>query len=63
MIEGGHPLLATEGCQIGRWKTHVEAVDMHTGGIGGDSHVHVDRNGQLTIGPGTGHAAFNDAKR
>jgi N-methylhydantoinase A/oxoprolinase/acetone carboxylase beta subunit len=51
MIEGGHPLLATEGCQIGRWKTHVEAVDMHTGGIGGDSHVHVDRKGQLTIGP------------
>lgn len=52
MIEGGHPLLATEGCQIGRWKTHVEAVDMHTGGIGGDSHVHVDRMGRLTIGPG-----------
>jgi len=24
---------------------------MHTGGIGGDSHVHVDRKGQLTIGP------------
>ena len=51
MIEGGKPLLATEGCQIGRWKTHIEAVDMHTGGIGGDSHVHVDKMGQLTIGP------------
>jgi len=51
MIEDGHPLLADEGCRIGRWKTHVEAVDMHTGGIGGDSHVHVDRMGHLTIGP------------
>jgi len=51
MIENGHPLLATDGCQIGQWKTHVEAVDMHTAGIGGDSHVHVDRKGQLTIGP------------
>lgn len=51
IIEGGHPLLATEGCRIGRWKTHVEAVDMHTGGIGGDSHVHIDRMGRLTIGP------------
>ncbi len=51
MLENGHPLLTTEGCQIGRWKTHVEAVDMYTGGIGGDSHVHVDTKGQLTIGP------------
>jgi N-methylhydantoinase A/oxoprolinase/acetone carboxylase beta subunit len=25
---------------------------MHTGGIGGDSHVHVDKAGRLTIGPG-----------
>ena len=51
IIEGGQPMLASEGCQIGRWKTHVEAVDMHTGGIGGDSHVHIDRMGKLTIGP------------
>jgi N-methylhydantoinase A/oxoprolinase/acetone carboxylase beta subunit len=51
MIEGGQPLLTTDGCRIGRWKTHVEAVDMHTGGIGGDSHVQVDKTGRLTIGP------------
>ena len=52
MIEGGHPLLAAEGCRIGRWKTHIEAVDMYTAGIGGDSHVHIDRTGRLIIGPG-----------
>ncbi len=52
MLENGHPLLTTEGCRIGRWKTHVEAVDMYTGGIGGDSHVYVDKKGRLTIGPG-----------
>jgi len=51
MIEGGMPLLATDGCQIGRWKTHIEAIDMRTGGIGGDSHVHIDRMGKLSIGP------------
>lgn len=51
MIEGGRPLLTTDGCRIGRWKTHVEAVDMHTGGIGGDSHVRLDDHGKLTIGP------------
>jgi N-methylhydantoinase A/oxoprolinase/acetone carboxylase beta subunit len=51
MIENGRPLLAADGCQVGLWKTHVEAVDMHTAGIGGDSHVHIDEHGQLSIGP------------
>jgi len=37
MIENGRPLMATEGCKIGDWRTHVEAIDMSTGGIGGDS--------------------------
>lgn len=52
MVEKGRVLLAGEGCTIGEWKTHVEAVDMHTAGIGGDSHVHIDEHGTLTIGPG-----------
>lgn len=51
MIENGSPLMSKEGCQIGRWKTHVEAIDMHTGGIGGDSHVTIDDKGNLTLGP------------
>jgi len=51
MIENGAPLLASEGCLIGRWKTHVEAIDMHTGGIGGDSHVHVSNKGEINLGP------------
>jgi N-methylhydantoinase A/oxoprolinase/acetone carboxylase beta subunit len=51
MIENGQPCLTPDGCRIGRWKTHVEAIDMHTAGIGGDSHVHVDKRGRLTIGP------------
>jgi N-methylhydantoinase A/oxoprolinase/acetone carboxylase beta subunit len=51
MIENGKPLLAKDGCTIGDWKTHVEAVDMFTGGIGGDSHVMIDEKGIMTIGP------------
>ncbi len=51
MVENGAPLLASDGCRIGLWQTHVEAVDMHTTGIGGDSHVHVDERGALSIGP------------
>ncbi|MDR3631928.1 MAG: hydantoinase/oxoprolinase family protein [Desulfocapsaceae bacterium] len=51
IIENGRPSLSPDGCTIGDWKTHVEAVDMHTGGIGGDSHVLIDEKGNMTIGP------------
>ncbi|CAK8723338.1 MAG: N-methylhydantoinase A/oxoprolinase/acetone carboxylase, beta subunit [Candidatus Electronema aureum] len=39
MIRDGHPVLSSEGCRIGQWQTHIEAVDMYTAGGGGDSHV------------------------
>ena len=39
MIRDGHPVLSDEGCRIGRWRTHVEAVDMYTAAGGGDAHV------------------------
>ena len=51
MITNGMPSLSPDGCTVGDWKTHVEAVDMYTGGIGGDSHVHIDDKGIMTIGP------------
>lgn len=51
MIEDGKAQLSDTGCQIGNWRTHVEAVDMHTGGIGGDSSVLINKDGQITVGP------------
>ena len=39
MIRDGQPVLSEEGCIIGQWQTHVEAIDMYTAGAGGDSHV------------------------
>lgn len=39
MIRHGWPVLSTEGCRIGQWQTHIEAIDMYTAGGGGDSHV------------------------
>lgn len=39
MIRQGRPVLNQEGCLIGQWQTHVEAIDMYTAGGGGDSHV------------------------
>ena len=51
MIENGQPIMSNEGCQIGNWRTHIEAVDMHTGGIGGDSHVSINAGGVISVGP------------
>lgn len=51
IIEKGRPQLAPDGCQIGEWQTHVEAIDMFTTGIGGDSHVLIGDRGALHVGP------------
>jgi len=51
MIRDGKTVLSPDGCKVGRWQTHVEAVDMFTGGIGGDSHVLLDDKGAIHLGP------------
>jgi N-methylhydantoinase A/oxoprolinase/acetone carboxylase beta subunit len=50
-LSGGRPRLSREGAQVGRWRTMVEAVDVHTVGLGGDSHVRLDGSRRLVIGP------------
>lgn len=39
-----------DGATVGGWKTHVEALDMRTLGLGGDSRI-VRLDGTLEIGP------------
>lgn len=39
-----------DGATVGPWKTHVEALDMRTLGLGGDSRI-CRRDGRLEIGP------------
>ncbi|BBO92470.1 hydantoinase/oxoprolinase N-terminal domain-containing protein [Desulfosarcina ovata] len=51
LIKDGRPLISCDGSLIDRWRTHVDAVDMHTVGIGGDSLVAVNRSGGITVGP------------
>jgi N-methylhydantoinase A/oxoprolinase/acetone carboxylase beta subunit len=51
LIEDGRPILAATGCQIGSWTTQLEAVDMTTMGIGGDSLVEVIGIDDIQIGP------------
>lgn len=49
MIREGRPVLNKEGCLIGQWQTHVEAIDMFTAGGGGDSHVICSPENQITL--------------
>ena len=54
VLDGGHPRLDAEGATVGRYRTMVEAVAMHTFGLGGDSEVRLDEGGfeaGLTLGP------------
>jgi N-methylhydantoinase A/oxoprolinase/acetone carboxylase beta subunit len=50
-LQQGQPKLNPEGANIGRWRTMVEAVDVNTTGLGGDSHVHYTPENELLIGP------------
>jgi len=50
-LRDGWPILNVRGASVGGWRTMIEAVDVHTTGLGGDSHVRLDREGRLTIGP------------
>ncbi len=55
VLQGGLPLLNREGAEVGGWRTMVEAVSVHTFGLGGDSEIRLTEARQagpaLTAGP------------
>lgn len=54
LLENGRPKIDPLGAQVGPFRTMVEAVAMRTHGLGGDSEVHVAReglSGGLSLGP------------
>ena len=50
LIREGRPVVREEGMTIGSWRTHVQAVEMYTVGLGGDSLARID-SGTLSLGP------------
>ncbi|MBI9113345.1 hydantoinase/oxoprolinase family protein [Maridesulfovibrio ferrireducens] len=52
LIRNSKPTIQESGSIIGDWETHVEAVEMFTVGVGGDSFSRITRSGKLEIGPG-----------
>jgi N-methylhydantoinase A/oxoprolinase/acetone carboxylase beta subunit len=51
MLSGGRPVLNREGAIVGGWRTMVEAVAVHSYGLGGDSELRLDETGGLILGP------------
>jgi len=53
MIRDGQPALSVEGASVNGWRTMVEAVQIDTHGLGGDSEIRYDREKRdFVIGPG-----------
>jgi N-methylhydantoinase A/oxoprolinase/acetone carboxylase beta subunit len=51
LVQGGKPVLNRDGANVGGWQTMVQAVQIHTFGLGGDSEVHLDESGLMDLGP------------
>jgi N-methylhydantoinase A/oxoprolinase/acetone carboxylase beta subunit len=51
LLRDGQPILNLEGATVGGWRTMVEAVAVHTLGLGGDSEARLDRADELLVGP------------
>jgi N-methylhydantoinase A/oxoprolinase/acetone carboxylase beta subunit len=51
VVSGRRPVINADGALVGAWRTMVEAVDVRTCGLGGDSEVQFDREACLGVGP------------
>jgi N-methylhydantoinase A/oxoprolinase/acetone carboxylase beta subunit len=51
VLKGGRPSINKEGARVGGWLTRVQAAEITTIGLGGDSLIQVAHNGMMTIGP------------
>ena len=51
ILENGRPRLSRQGARIAGYRTMVEAVELETVALGGDSEVRRDASGELRIGP------------
>jgi N-methylhydantoinase A/oxoprolinase/acetone carboxylase beta subunit len=51
IVSGRRPVINADGALVGAWRTMVEAIDVRTCGLGGDSEVQFDREARLRVGP------------
>ncbi|UCH22372.1 MAG: hydantoinase/oxoprolinase family protein [Deltaproteobacteria bacterium] len=51
LIENGQVTVSEEGATVADYKTAVEAANLFSIGLGGDSHIALNRENKVTIGP------------
>ncbi len=51
LVEDGSPILNGDGATVAGWHTMVEAVQIYTFGLGGDSEIHMSKQEGLALGP------------
>ncbi|MBS3735871.1 hydantoinase/oxoprolinase family protein [Candidatus Bipolaricaulota bacterium] len=61
VLRNGLPTLANSGVSVGKWRTKVRSMDLRSNGLGGDSQIELDKEGNLVFGPRTAMPlAFGD---
>ncbi len=53
ILRDGLPSLDEGGVQVGGWRTKVQSLDLRTVGLGGDSRITLDEEGNPEFGPRT----------
>jgi N-methylhydantoinase A/oxoprolinase/acetone carboxylase beta subunit len=51
ILSNGRVKVDPQGARVGRWDTHVEAAQVRTVGLGGDSCIQVDSRNEVSVGP------------
>lgn len=51
VLKNSVPRIGKKGAQVGGWDTMVEAAEIYTYGLGGDSYIRIAENRVLTVGP------------
>jgi N-methylhydantoinase A/oxoprolinase/acetone carboxylase beta subunit len=51
LIQDRHVTVSEEGATVGHYKTAVQAANLLSIALGGDSHIALNREGQIAIGP------------
>jgi len=50
-LHNGHPTVNREGAWVDNWQTMVEAINVRTTGLGGDSEIRLAKKNKLCVGP------------
>ena len=51
ILKNGVPFINKEGASVGGWLTRVQAAQIYTYGLGGDSYIQLDMEWKIQVGP------------